>query len=87
MAMLSSTEHDTNMVAELAWVKKQQLFQFLSSRRQLFLLSGVQLQGGIFSTAVATTIGMLNTAAYGLTMDIFEPIAENTSGIVELTIA
>jgi Na+/H+-translocating membrane pyrophosphatase len=47
----------------------------------------VQLQGGIFSTAVATTIGMLNTAAYGLTMDIFEPIAENTSGIVELTIA
>lgn len=86
MAMLSSTEHDTNMVAELAWVKKQQLFQFLSSRRQLFLLSGVELQGGLFSTAVAT-IGMLNTAAYGLTMDIFEPIAENTSGIVELTIA
>ena len=40
--------------------------------------------GGLFGTAVAT-IGMLSTAAYVLTMDVFGPIADNAGGIVEMS--
>lgn len=39
---------------------------------------------GLFGTAVAT-MGMLSTAAYVLTMDIFGPIADNAGGIVEMS--
>ncbi|KAG0453293.1 hypothetical protein HPP92_025957 [Vanilla planifolia] len=39
--------------------------------------------GGLFGTAVAT-MGMLSTAAYVLTMDMFGPIADNAGGIVEM---
>eukprot|EP00850_Spirogloea_muscicola_P001012 SM000004S14882 [mRNA] locus=s4:13543:18731:+ [translate_table: standard] len=41
-------------------------------------------QGGLFGTAVAT-MGMLSTAAYILTMDVFGPIADNAGGIVEMS--
>ena len=40
--------------------------------------------GGLFGTAVAC-MGMLSTAAYVLTMDIFGPIADNAGGIVEMS--
>ena len=40
--------------------------------------------GGLFGTAVAT-MGMLSTAAYVLTMDVFGPIADNAGGIVEMS--
>lgn len=40
--------------------------------------------GGLFGTAVAT-MGMLSTAAYVLTMDMFGPIADNAGGIVEMS--
>ena len=40
--------------------------------------------GGLFGTAVAT-MGMLSTAVYVLTMDIFGPIADNAGGIVEMS--
>ncbi|XVF86245.1 hypothetical protein PTKIN_Ptkin18bG0025000 [Pterospermum kingtungense] len=40
--------------------------------------------GGLFGTAVAT-MGMLSTAAYILTMDMFGPIADNAGGIVEMS--
>ena len=40
--------------------------------------------GGLFGTAVAT-MGMLSTAAYVLTMDIFGPISDNAGGIVEMS--
>ena len=39
---------------------------------------------GLFGTAVAT-MGMLSTAAYVLTMDVFGPIADNAGGIVEMS--
>jgi inorganic pyrophosphatase len=38
----------------------------------------------LFGTAVAT-MGMLSTAAYVLTMDVFGPIADNAGGIVEMS--
>ncbi|KAH0852774.1 LOW QUALITY PROTEIN: hypothetical protein HID58_093680, partial [Brassica napus] len=38
----------------------------------------------LFGTAVAT-MGMLSTAAYVLTMDMFGPIADNAGGIVEMS--
>ncbi|URE05948.1 Inorganic H+ pyrophosphatase [Musa troglodytarum] len=41
--------------------------------------------GGLFGTAVAT-MGMLSTAAYVLTMDMFGPIADNAGGIVEMSL-
>jgi len=40
--------------------------------------------GGLFGTAVAT-MGMLSTAAYVLTMDVFGPICDNAGGIVEMS--
>jgi len=40
--------------------------------------------GGLFGTAVAT-MGMLSTAAYVLSMDIFGPISDNAGGIVEMS--
>ncbi|GMH36337.1 hypothetical protein BSKO_04205 [Bryopsis sp. KO-2023] len=40
--------------------------------------------GGLFGTAVAT-MGMLSTAAYVLSMDIFGPIADNAGGIIEMS--
>ncbi|EME31086.1 H+-translocating PPase (vacuolar) [Galdieria sulphuraria] len=40
--------------------------------------------GGLFGTAVAT-MGMLSTAAYILSMDVFGPIADNAGGIVEMS--
>jgi inorganic pyrophosphatase len=40
--------------------------------------------GGLFGMAVAT-MGMLSTAAYVLTMDVFGPIADNAGGIVEMS--
>lgn len=40
--------------------------------------------GGLFGTAVAT-MGMLSTAAYVLTMDMFGPISDNAGGIVEMS--
>lgn len=40
--------------------------------------------GGLFGTAVAT-MGMLSTAGYILTMDMFGPIADNAGGIVEMS--
>ena len=39
---------------------------------------------GLFGTAVAT-MGMLSTAAYVLTMDVFGPISDNAGGIVEIS--
>ncbi|KAJ6767474.1 K(+)-INSENSITIVE PYROPHOSPHATE-ENERGIZED PROTON PUMP [Salix koriyanagi] len=47
------------------------------------IIAGVSL-GGLFGTAVAT-MGMLSTAAYVLTMDMFGPIADNAGGIVEMS--
>ncbi|CAA3024040.1 Inorganic H pyrophosphatase family [Olea europaea subsp. europaea] len=40
--------------------------------------------GGLFGTAVAT-MGMLSTAAYVLTMDMFGPIADNAGGIIKMS--
>eukprot|EP00871_Galdieria_phlegrea_P002235 jgi/Galph1/3011/GphlegSOOS_G1658.1 len=40
--------------------------------------------GGLYGTAVAT-MGMLSTAAYILSMDVFGPIADNAGGIVEMS--
>ncbi len=39
---------------------------------------------GLFGTAVAT-MGMLSTAAYVLSMDVFGPISDNAGGIVEMS--
>ena len=39
---------------------------------------------GLFGTAVAC-MGMLSTAAYVLTMDVFGPISDNAGGIVEMS--
>jgi len=46
--------------------------------------SNGEMIGGLFGTAVAT-MGMLSTAAYVLTMDVFGPIADNAGGIVEMS--
>lgn len=46
--------------------------------------SAGEYTGGLFGTAVAC-MGMLSTAAYVLTMDIFGPIADNAGGIVEMS--
>ena len=40
--------------------------------------------GGLFGTAVST-MGMLSTAVYMLSMDFFGPIADNAGGIVEMS--
>ncbi|KAK9073182.1 hypothetical protein SSX86_007506 [Deinandra increscens subsp. villosa] len=40
--------------------------------------------GGLFGTAIAT-IGMLSTATYVLTMDMFGPIADNPESVREIT--
>jgi len=95
LALSSSTGHGTNIIAGVSLGLESTALPVLVitvaiiSAFWLGRTSGlVELDGtptgGLFGTAVAT-MGMLSTAAYVLTMDMFGPIADNAGGIVEMS--
>ncbi|KAH9305858.1 hypothetical protein KI387_010262, partial [Taxus chinensis] len=95
LALSSSTGHGTNIIAGISLGLESTCLPVLTisvaiiSAYWLGRTSGLvepdgTPTGGLFGTAVAT-MGMLSTAAYVLTMDMFGPIADNAGGIVEMS--
>lgn len=95
LALASSTGHGTNIIAGVSLGLEATALPVLVisvsivSAFWLGNTSGLMDEagnptGGLFGTAVAT-MGMLSTAAYVLTMDMFGPIADNAGGIVEMS--
>lgn len=95
VAESSTTGHATNIIAGVSLGMEATALPVLSMSMALISsywlgkASGLmdengQPSGGLFGTAVAT-MGMLSTAAYVLSMDIFGPIADNAGGIIEMT--
>lgn len=95
LALSSSTGHGTNIIAGISLGLESTALPVLVisvsiiSAYWLGQTSGLideagNPTGGLFGTAVAT-MGMLSTAAYILTMDMFGPIADNAGGIVEMS--
>jgi len=95
IAEASTTGHGTNIIAGVALGLESTCLPTLVisvaviSAYWLGQTSGIVDKeglpiGGLFGTAVAT-MGMLSTAAYVLTMDVFGPIADNAGGIVEMS--
>lgn len=95
LALASSTGHGTNIIAGISLGLESTALPVLVisvsivSAFWLGQTSGLVDEsgnptGGLFGTAVAT-MGMLSTAAYVLTMDMFGPIADNAGGIVEMS--
>ncbi|GAA0173307.1 hypothetical protein LIER_26954 [Lithospermum erythrorhizon] len=96
LALASSTGHGTNIIAGISLGLESTALPVLVisvaivSAFWLGQTSGLVDEfgnpiGGLFGTAVAT-MGMLSTAAYVLTMDMFGPIADNAGGIVEMSL-
>ncbi|KAK4839834.1 hypothetical protein QYF36_025346 [Acer negundo] len=95
LALASSTGHGTNIIAGVGLGLESKALPvlvisvsivsayWLGQTSGLVDESGIPT-GGLFGTAVAT-MGMLSTAAYVLTMDMFGPIADNAGGIVEMS--
>ncbi|KAK9923949.1 hypothetical protein M0R45_032345 [Rubus argutus] len=95
LALASSTGHGTNIIAGVSLGLESTALPvlvisvaivsayWLGQTCGLVDENGVPT-GGLFGTAVAT-MGMLSTAAYVLTMDMFGPIADNAGGIVEMS--
>ncbi|KAH9716519.1 Pyrophosphate-energized membrane proton pump 2 [Citrus sinensis] len=95
LALSSSTGHGTNIIAGVSLGLESTappvlvISVSIVSAYWLGQTSGLVDEsgnpiGGLFGTAVAT-MGMLSTAAYVLTMDMFGPIADNAGGIVEMS--
>ncbi|GJV74045.1 pyrophosphate-energized membrane proton pump 2 isoform X1 [Tanacetum coccineum] len=95
LALSSSTGHGTNILAGISLRLESTALPVIVisiaivSAFWLCQTSGLVDEagnptGGLFGTAVAT-MGMLSTAAYVLTMDMFGPIADNAGGIVEMS--
>ncbi|KAL3808548.1 hypothetical protein ACJIZ3_000255 [Penstemon smallii] len=95
LALSSATGHGTNIIAGVSLGLESTALPVLVisvsiiSAYWLGQTSGLVDEsgsptGGLFGTAVAT-MGMLSTAAYVLTMDMFGPIADNAGGIVEMS--
>jgi H(+)-translocating pyrophosphatase len=95
LALSSSTGHGTNIIAGVSLglestalpvlvITVEILSAFWLGRTSgLVELDGTPI-GGLFGTTVAT-MGMLSTASYILTMDMFRPITDNAGGIVEMS--
>lgn len=95
LALASSTGHGTNIIAGVSLglestalpvlvISVAIIFSFWLGHNSGLLDEAGNPTGGLFGTAVAT-MGMLSTAAYVLTMDMFGPIADNAGGIVEMS--
>ena len=95
VAEASTTGHGTNIIAGVALGMESTALPVIvismgiTAAYHLGNTSGLKdAEGnptaGLFGTAVAT-MGMLSTAAYVLTMDVFGPIADNAGGIVEMS--
>ena len=95
LAEASTTGHGTNVIAGLGLGLESTALPVITISISLVAAyhlgqsSGITDTSGnpcagLFGTAVAT-MGMLSTAAYVLTMDVFGPIADNAGGIVEMS--
>ncbi|GMH17542.1 hypothetical protein Nepgr_019383 [Nepenthes gracilis] len=95
LALASSTGHGTNIIAGVSLglestalpvlvISMSIISAFWLGQTSGLVDEAKNPTGGLFGTAVAT-MGMLSTAAYVLTMDMFGPIADNAGGIVEMS--
>ncbi|XP_074296984.1 pyrophosphate-energized membrane proton pump 3-like [Silene latifolia] len=95
LALASTTGHGTNIIAGVSLglestalpvlvISVAIISAFWLGRSSGLVDEAGNPNGGLFGTAVAT-MGMLSTAGYVLTMDMFGPIADNAGGIVEMS--
>nr|CAD1818985.1 unnamed protein product [Ananas comosus var. bracteatus] len=78
LALSSATGHGTNIIAGVSLGLESTALPVCDKRSNyLGLLAGSHIR--------PATMGMLSTAAYVLTMDMFGPIADNAGGIVEMS--
>lgn len=95
LALSSTTGHGTNIIAGVSLglestalpvlvISVSIVSAFWLGQSSGLLDEAGNPTGGLFGTAVAT-MGMLSTAGYILTMDMFGPIADNAGGIVEMS--
>lgn len=95
LALSSTTGHGTNIIAGVSLglestalpvlvISVSIVSAFWLGQSSGLLDENANPTGGLFGTAVAT-MGMLSTAGYILTMDMFGPIADNAGGIVEMS--
>jgi K(+)-stimulated pyrophosphate-energized sodium pump len=89
IARSSITGHATNIISGFAMALECTALPVIAIGASLIfsfmcgVWSGIP-NGGFYGTAIAT-MGMLATCAYILSMDTFGPIADNASGIVEMS--
>ncbi|AAC83018.1 Similar to gb/D45384 vacuolar H+-pyrophosphatase from Oryza sativa. ESTs gb/F14272 and gb/F14273 come from this gene [Arabidopsis thaliana] len=79
LALASSTGHGTNIIAGVSLGLESTALPVLTI--SVAIISAYWLG----NTSAVATMGMLSTAAYVLTMDMFGPIADNAGGIVEMS--
>merc|ERR1719235_1125798 len=85
IAEASTTGHGTNIIAGVGIGMESTALPVVVISIGVCLSYWLGQTSGLVDADGKATMGMLSTAAYVLTMDVFGPIADNAGGIVEMS--